>query len=372
MNIDANFLNPEAEQKIGRAVDLIQNGRHEKAEILLRKLVEDYPNFVPGLIAYGELVLMLGKPAIALSPLRKAARLDITRWVSHFLLGCAYSRCARFHFAIQELEMADGLMPDDSEIIRQIGWVKIATDKIEQGRKLLQKSIEINRTNAMAYCDMGASYLKVCEYEQALRWFEIAHSFDSESEIILSSIEQARADLDNFNSMSEKEKKISKKVILDTRNQQQLRINILMRGLEDSNGVPEDLYEVTEELKKQGLMGQIGITKDLKSPEAKVAVDYINFHKKVKDVEKKISDSECKKLINEFLNKKISDNKQKYIIMRLAHQGTEIALSGLKEIAKVVAGKLKFWANMAIDECNVFLNAKDGADPPIQFYNIDK
>ncbi|MBU4369227.1 hypothetical protein KKG58_00505 [Patescibacteria group bacterium] len=372
MNISEHFFNPEAEQKIEQAITFIQEGKPERAEILLRKLVHDFPDFVPALIAYGELLLMAGRPAIALAPLRRVARLDTTRWVPHFLLGCAYSRCGRFYFALQELEMANGLMPDNSEVIRQIGWAKIATDKIEDGRRLLQKSVELDRTNALAYCDIGASYLKVCEYEQALKWFEIARSFDPENEITLSSIKHAKFDLKNFNAMSKREQKIGKKVISDPRNQQQLRIDLLMRGLEDSDGSPEDLYEVTEELKQQGLAGQISVIEDSESPGAKAAIEYINFHKKVKDVEKEIPADKCKRLIAEFLNKETSRNRQKYIIIRLAHQGTKAALNGLERINKEVSGELKLWIKMAIDECSTFLNAKGRTEPPIQIHRIDK
>ena len=371
MSINEHFFNPEAKQRLKQAVAFIQKGEAERAEILLRKLMCDFPNFVPILIVYGEFLLMTGRPATALGPLRKATRLDITMtWVPHFLLGSAYSRCARFHFALQELEMADGLMPDNSDIIRQIGWVKIATDKIEDGRKFLQKSIKINRTNAMAYCDMGASYLKVGEYEQALKWLEIARSFDPENEITLSSIKHAKLDLKNFNAMSDKEKKIGKKVISDPRNQQQLRIDMLIRGLDNSDGSPEDLYEVKEEFKQQGLMGQISMIDDIKSPGAKATIEYIDFHKKIKNVEKKISANKCKELITEFLNKETSLNRQKYIIMRLAHQGTKVALNGLKKINKRVSGDLKFWTKMAINECNVFLNTKGKTDSPIQIHRI--
>jgi len=372
MNISKHFFNPEAEQKIKQAITFIQERKPERAEIFLRKIVHDFPWFVPALIAYGELLLMVGKPAIALAPLRRARRLDTTGWVPHFLLGCAYSRCGRFYFALQELEMANGLMSDNSEILRQIGWAKIATDKIEQGRRFLQKSIELDRTNVLAYCDMGASYLKVCEYEQALKWFEIARSFDPENEIALSSIKQAKFDLKNFNAMSDKERKIGKKAISDPRNQQQLKIDMLMIGLEDSGGSPEDLYEVTEEFKQQGLMGQISMVEDIESPGAKAAIEYINFHKKVKDVEKKIPADKCKKLIAEFLNKETPRSRQKYIIIRLAHQGTKLALNGLERINKSVSRELKFWTRMAIDECSTFLNAKGETEPPIQINRIDK
>lgn len=99
-------------------------------------------------------------------------------WVDHYLLGCAYGRCMQFRQGIKQLEIANQLNPDHSEIVRNIGWIQCMNKQPIKGRKNLMRAITIDKKNALAYNDMGASYLFDGNIEEAKKWIDKAVSLD--------------------------------------------------------------------------------------------------------------------------------------------------------------------------------------------------
>ena len=125
----------------------------------IEQLIKEFPDFPPGLCYLGDLYLQVGSPVLAIDPLEKAVAGDQQNAYSCFLLGCALGRTGNFSSAIHHLETADRLKPDNSEIIRNLGWLKCMSGEVKEGRKLLSKSIKLDPKNSLAYNDLGVSYM---------------------------------------------------------------------------------------------------------------------------------------------------------------------------------------------------------------------
>lgn len=185
----------------------------------LEALSNDYPGSYHVTSMLGELYLYTGKPNKAIKPLlwaiknpprvkfRKIGRdnenLFISQlkknfaeknydflWVDQFLLGCAYGRCTRFQRAIYHLKIADRLNPNNTEIIRNLGWVRCMQDKKYLGRSLLKKAIDLDPHNALAYNDLGASYLFEEDLKEADHWIQKAIELDPFDKFIANTAEK--------------------------------------------------------------------------------------------------------------------------------------------------------------------------------------
>ncbi|MDP2690794.1 MAG: tetratricopeptide repeat protein [bacterium] len=193
--------------------ELLMNfGEMDQSIKILEDLARQFPENYHIISLLGECYLSMGKPDKAIKPLSWATKNfppeeadeeedEVTQalteddfvqdlkymflerkrfgvWVDHYLLGCAYARCQRFRPAIQHLNIANKMNPEDGEIIRNIGWVRCMQKKRATGRVLLRKAITLDPENALAYNDLGASYLFEGKLEEAEKWIKKAIELD--------------------------------------------------------------------------------------------------------------------------------------------------------------------------------------------------
>lgn len=200
---------------------LMNDGQIENAIEMLEVLSQEYPDNYHIVSLLGECFLMNGQPDKAIKPLQWATKtfpafrkemlkelnaepedneeeeITVKRirktqertsekniWVDHYLLGCAYGRTLQFRPAIRHLNIADKMNPENSEIIRNIGWIRCMQDKADTGRNLLQKAIKLDPENALAYNDLGASYLFEDQLDEAEKWIKKAVNMDPEDNFI--------------------------------------------------------------------------------------------------------------------------------------------------------------------------------------------
>lgn len=214
--------------------ELMNSGFLEDAIAQLEELSQQYPDNYHIASLLGECYLTTGKPEKAIRPLQWATKrfeseviqqeeeaeqeallplkstedeeedhlieqlradaspedLRHTAWVDHYLLGCAYGRCLKFRHAIRHLNIADKLNPENSEIIRNMGWIRCLQKKKDTGRKLLKRAIDLDPHNALAYNDMGASYLFEEKFDEAKKWIDEAVKIDPNDEFILKTVDK--------------------------------------------------------------------------------------------------------------------------------------------------------------------------------------
>lgn len=208
---------------------LMEDGDFEKALKNLEELSVLYPDnyYVASLL--GECYLTIGDPQKAIKPLHWATKLFLKKkkkkalqrektpseeshsdeksfvselkksfrqkrksnqWIDHYLLGCAYGRTMRYAPAIKHLNIADRLNPDNTEVVRNLGWIRCMQEKKSSGRELLQRAIHLDPENALAYNDLAASYMFEENLEEAQKWIKKAIEIDPEDEFIVSTADK--------------------------------------------------------------------------------------------------------------------------------------------------------------------------------------
>jgi len=174
------------EEKTRQAVDLAGQGRVEGAIQLLKDVINEYPDYAPAYSILGSIYVEIGHSELAIEPLERAKELEPDDFKVRYWLGCALGRAFRLEEGISELKAADRLEPNDDEILRNIGWMTCMSGDVEEGRKILLHSLEIDPTNALTYNDMGAShiYTNDKDLEKAEEWLKKALSIDPQNPFI--------------------------------------------------------------------------------------------------------------------------------------------------------------------------------------------
>lgn len=109
----------------------------------------------------------------------------------------------------------------------------------------------------------------------------------------------------------------------------------------------------------QNITPMVNFVDDPDSPRAKKMQEYIESHDLLPKNYEQTSKEEIVKKGKLLCKKKTKLSKKKYIIMLLAHHGSREALDALKTYNKNPDDELSTWAEMAIDECIIFLDQKE-------------
>ncbi len=138
----------------------------------------------------------------------------------------------------------------------------------------------------------------------------------------------------------------------------------LDRGIESD----EQLAELLAAMQEKGLSGGlIGFSGDDKLAET-ASIEYINFHDQVKS--NKVPEKEIKEAIAILNNPKADTSIIKKAIITLAHTGELKPLRALEKYSKIAKDELAVWAQIAVDECKMFLESKLSNKPTIKIKKI--
>lgn len=356
---------------IRQAVDLFYQGQFAKAEKKFKKILELHPNHPLVIGSLGDFYLQTGQVNLALPLLRRLVAIQGDDYNAHFLLGVAYAKVGRFWHSQNELEKADALKPNDPEITRQMGWGQGLAGEIETGRTLLKKSIALESHSPIAYADLGASYMFTGEYDEAEVWLKKSLSIDPEYRLARQLWEDLKTNRATLAKLSSVEQEKERKKLQSPEYHKQMRIDLMMNGLSQMKETSEDLAEVMLEFKKMGLSGQITMFHDPHTPEGKAAIEYVERHPKIKNLDRqKLTAAKVHQLANRLLSNKTALEEKKDIILTLAHQGSLEALKVLEKYAEKPDDELMTWARMALDECKSFLSGAILDEPVVQIHRM--
>lgn len=275
----------------------------------------------------------------------------------YYLLGMARMKCGRFLLAKRALQKANRLLPNNSENLRSLGWVKVMLGEFEEARKDLREVINLDLTNHLAYLDLAMSYFNCLDFKQGFEWLERAKALSPRDQFVLENYKIAKEMEKEFSRYSKAKVAGLKKKRLDAGFQKQVRLSILEEFFRKGVLTKDEADEITEELKLNGLLAGAVLLKDGSSDEEeiKVAREYIEWHNKVDNIEKKLTKNKEKEVGERLFSNNVSLSEIKDCILRLAHQGTKQSLKFLGDFRRKHSGELKTWAEMAMKECQSFL-----------------
>ena len=165
-------------QQLERAEQLKLSGNHQEAlEILEQLLIED-PCNVAALEEITDNELSLGNRSRAQRAAKQAIELDAGSYTAHYLLGCLYAQKEQWKKALPCFKQANELRPNDTEILRCLGWALFSGGQRVQGIVTLERSLNIERDNPFVLCDLGAAYLQIRNFNKARPLLERALDID--------------------------------------------------------------------------------------------------------------------------------------------------------------------------------------------------
>lgn len=140
----------------------------------------------------------------------------------------------------------------------------------------------------------------------------------------------------------------------------------LDKGIESD----EQLGELLEAMEKKGMKGGlIGFNQDdVESMDC--SIEYIEYHEKLAKPEP--DEKIVKESIAILRKKEVTGEELKFAIINLAHSGRVDALRALEKYAKNASGDLATWSQIAIGECQMFLESKLEDNPSIKIREVKK
>lgn len=349
--------NPEEE--LERAIKFLERGKVKKAGKLMAKIIEKFPDFLPAYLEYADFLLHLELPFEALDVLRNGFRIAPQDLEFRYLWAVALQKCWFLNLAEREFEFLKSQKLNDPEVLRQIGWTKVLKGELEEGRRILREVIELNLTNPWPYMDLGASYGLSLDFKEALNWLETAKNLSSSDPIVLERIEHTKRMEKEFEKFPEKEKKIMREMRSDPKELKLAAIESMVSMSMKAELTKEDSEDMKRELELAGLNPRMIEFRPPKTKEQKTAKEYMEYHFKVEDVERKISKEEFEKIKEKLLNSQ-NEEEIKKLLLILAHQGREEAIRFLEEYSKRAPAQLQDWVKLALEECKIFSKTKPG------------
>ena len=125
-------------------------------------------------------------------------------------------------------------------------------------------------------------------------------------------------------------------------------------------------------MKEKGMKGSIMAVSDPDSEEARVAVEYIEYHKKLPKSYPHVSEKEINWAKKTLFSPEAKLEEKKKSLIILAHLDRLDAYKTLEKYEARADPALKIWVNMAIQECQSFLKSDILEKPVISVSQVSK
>jgi len=349
------------EEKFIEIEKLANQGKIKPARELFQKLLDEDPESLSLKLAFADFLLHIDDVYSALSILRQGIKLDLQDLDFRYLFAIAQIKAGRFRLAQKELEFLLAKQPLSLKLKKELGWVKIMQGKLEQGRNILREVISADITNPDPYMDLGVSFINTLDFKEAFQWLETAKGLNPKDPLVLNALEHAKKMREEFERFSAKDKEKIQRMRTDP---QQLKTesiqNTLKFAAEQANLSQEDIEDTHKELELAGFNPNFGTFSQPTSKAEKESVEYLQYHQKVPNVERKISPQEFENLKENLLKPRLPFEEAKKILIILGHQGTPEVIALLRRYCKKPPKPLKKFAQMALEECKIFSQAEPG------------
>jgi hypothetical protein len=248
----------------------------------------------------------------------------------------------RYHDSEEMYELFTDLGEDPNPRAKPVKTSKISQVFQEIGKKML------------LYFDYGDGWRFIVELKD-IKEVDNGKSYP----ILLNSYGKNPEQYPNYDDYEEEEKENYSDINFNDLSEQDL-MNILEQGNLDE----DEFIQLITALKAKGLKGSIMTIDDPNSKEGKTAKEYIDYHKKLPKTYPQIPKEEIAWAKKVLFSKKVSLEDKKKALIILAHTGQPDALKTLEKYEKKPDPQLKVWLNMAIQECQMFLES-DIMDKPM-------
>ncbi len=154
-------------ERLERAEQLKIDGQYDQAIAILEELLLEDPENVSALEEVADNELSLGQYERSEAAARQAIAIDEKSYTAHYILGFLRSREDKWEEAITHLKRANGLKPNNAEILRCLGWALFHQGQRAQGIVTMERSLNLDPDSPLTLCDLGVAYLEVQNFQKS-------------------------------------------------------------------------------------------------------------------------------------------------------------------------------------------------------------
>jgi len=156
------------------AIRLLQAGRLEDAERILRVLLDNFPDVPEILHFYGILAHRRGRDDVAVESIEKAIAIAPTYADAYNNLGNIYNKAGQPEKAVNAYRRAIELSPDNVAAHNNLGTVLKDLERFEEAAEQFGKAIELMPDNAELYHNFGNVFRKQGKFGEAAQAYRKA------------------------------------------------------------------------------------------------------------------------------------------------------------------------------------------------------
>ena len=168
-------------ERLEKAEQLKLSGHHREALALLEELLLEDPENVSAFEEISDNELSLGEYARSEAAALQAVALDPDSYTGAYILGFLRSRTEQWDEAVTLLRKANALKPNNSEILRCLGWALFNTGERAQGIVTLERALNLDSDSALTLCDLGVAYLQVQNFSKSKALFRRSLELEPEN-----------------------------------------------------------------------------------------------------------------------------------------------------------------------------------------------
>ncbi len=146
-------------------------GDSNRAVGLATQLIKQHPSFQPGLVLFSQLMVEIGRNALALDWARKAVALDTTNTRAMLQLSRAYHAAGFLQQAIQAAQRASDLVGEDPDECSSLGTVFFHLGDFDAAAQAHQRAIDMQPERVVYWYNLGVTSQAAGRLEQAEQLF---------------------------------------------------------------------------------------------------------------------------------------------------------------------------------------------------------
>lgn len=228
MQFNKIIMRKTFEEQINKADSLLRKNKPLEAVLILKKIVDKFPDN-----SYG-----------------------------YYLLGIARLKCGLFNLAKKSFEEADKLNINHPDNFRSLGWAKIMLNETDEGRNDLRYSINLDLTDYRAYLDLAISYFNHFDFDEGFAWLDRAKSLNPEDKFIAENYKFSEKAKKEFLAMPEEKRIEIKNMKSNPEFQKKIRLDILEIVFGGDGICVQAAEELKEELSLSGYSEDMFVYKD--------------------------------------------------------------------------------------------------------------
>jgi len=170
------FSDPESNRKMANAIASLYAmiGEPEKAELLFKKVIKEFPEDANSYDLYASYLESQGRYDEALNNYKKAYKYNPDDSGVAFRLGNAYFERKRYREAVEFFKKAKKAFDDDIEIIKKLAECYSELGEYGNAIEEYKSIIKIIPKHVSSRINIGNAYLKLKQYQKAESYFKEA------------------------------------------------------------------------------------------------------------------------------------------------------------------------------------------------------